>query len=168
MGAMAGVDAPTPSGLPPLTPRAAPPGPHAGLPPLGPAPAVTAHVVRVREVMPRWQKLLVIGCAVVGAVAGAASLYLQVAGGDAVSEKVTPIADLAERSNNGLARVDAAVARARALLEAVPGAAPPPSAPATRPAAPAEYRVGPFVVRRGDGFIELESATPDRADRGAP
>lgn len=140
------------SPLPPLTPRAAPPA--AGLPPLRSGAPTTAadRVVRVREVQPRWRMWLLVACALVSALGGAGSLYLQAAGGDEVVERVTPVVELAERTNGGIARVDAAVARLRALARRATPAAP--------GEASSETRVGPFVVRRGPGYLELGPAGP--------
>lgn len=144
--------APAVSGLPPLTPRPTAP-PSGGLPPLRPAaPPAPDHVVRVREVTPRWRMWLLIACAVVSAIGGLGSLYLQVAGGDEVVERVTPVSDLAVRTNNGIARVDAAVARIRELTARV--------RPGPVGEVPTQTRVGPFVIRRGPGYLELRPATP--------
>ncbi|MCC6831605.1 MAG: hypothetical protein IT200_09695 [Thermoleophilia bacterium] len=139
------------SGLPPLTPRPAPPA--GGLPPLRTTtPPRADHVMRVREVQPRWRKWLLIGCAVVSAAGGAGSLYLQMAGGGKVVERVAPVTELAERTNNGIAHVDTAVARIRALARR--------ATPARPGEARSETRVGPFVIRRGPGYLELRPARP--------
>ncbi len=143
--------APPVSGLPPLGPRATA-EPSGGLPPLRPTAASPPEVVRVREVAPRWRMWLLVACAVLSAVGGLGSLYLQVAGGDEVVERVTPVSDLAVRTNNGIARVDAAVARIRELTARV--------RPGPVGEAPTQTRVGPFVIRRGPGYLELRPATP--------
>ncbi|MFN8121915.1 MAG: hypothetical protein U0237_05745 [Thermoleophilia bacterium] len=138
------------SGLPPLTPR--PARPAGGLPPLHPDPPAADRVVRVREVQPRWRRWLLIGCAIVSAAGGAGSLLLQVAGGDRVVERVAPVAELAQRTNNGIAHVDAAVERIRGLAR---------RATPARPGEPPEQtRIGPFVIRRGPGYLELRPARP--------
>lgn len=139
------------SGLPPLTPRPAPGA--GGLPPLRPeATEAPDRVVHVREVHPRWRMWLLIACAVVSAAGGAGSLFLQVSGGDEVAERVAPVTELAQRTNNGIAHVDAAVARIRDLARR--------AAPAAPGEAPSQTRVGPFVIRRGPGYLELRPARP--------
>jgi hypothetical protein len=115
-----------------------------------PAKPPRADVVRVVEVRPRWQKFLVIGCAVVGAAGGAGSLALQLTQDDIVA-KVDPISQLANRTNNGINRVDRATQRIEDIITDLPATPQPAGSPKTE----TTYRVGPFVITRSDRRIEI-------------
>jgi hypothetical protein len=123
-----------------------------------PVPAVPetpakTEAIRVVEVRPKWQRYLVIGCAVVGAVGGAGSLAVQLTQDDLVA-KVDPITELANRTNSGISRVDRVSQRIEDIFAptpATPGAAKAPDVETT-------YRIGPFVIKRSDRRIEIKGA----------
>jgi len=67
----------------------------------GPEITEESQILRVREVRPRWQRNLIIGSAVLTAIASLGGLALQIRGNSSIAQ-LDPIARSAERFNEGL------------------------------------------------------------------